>query len=103
MKEANSGRIKVKDVGPAAVKRTLDFMYTGKLFSTREKEPATDDVLIELLHCADKYEITNMKPSVLVKMKEILSTPNALKFANAAELYRVETSFREEYLGFCKK
>ena len=102
MKEAKLGRIKFEDVGSRAVERMLYFMYTGKLFATEEKEPVTDQLIIELLHCADKYEIAEMKASVLAEMKAKLSTVNAVKFAQAAELYGAEKWVLEEILDFCK-
>ena len=86
MKEAASGRIQVQDVGSGAVERMLNFVYTGKLFPTDEKEPVTDELIIELLHCADKYGIAEMKEYVLALMRSNLSTRNALKFAQTAKL-----------------
>ena len=103
MKEAASGRIQVEDVGPGAVERMLNFMYTGKLFPTDEKNPVTDELIIELLHCADKYGIAVMKENVLARIRSSLSTRNALKFAQTAELYGAEKKFVGEILQFCKK
>ena len=101
MKEANSGRIKIEDVAPLTLERMLDFMYTGKLFPTGQSVTAA--LIIQLLHCADKYEMDEMKESVLAQMKSSLSTANALEFTQAAQLYGASMRFLDEYMEFLKK
>ena len=104
MKEAASGRIKVDDVGPAAVEQLLAFNYNGKFTANDgSNTEISDDLITELLHCADKYEIPEMKQDLFVQMLSKGSAENAVKFFNAAELYGAEESLLREILDFCKK
>ena len=103
MVEAAEGKIKVVDVGSSTVSFMMDFIYTGK-FSHLEKHDLADDTLVELLHCADKYEIEGMKQHVLELMRAKLAPANAVKYASAVELYGAEEDeeLLVEVLDFCK-
>lgn len=99
MEEAASGRIKVDDVRPETIGRMLKFIYSGKLIG----ENVSDYVLIELLHCADKYEIAELKETVARCMLGRLSHSNAIKFATALELYRGGYAVVKDLINYCRR
>ena len=104
MKEAASSKIEIEDVTSGAVQRMLEFIYNGKLSLSQDQNgELSDDLMTQLLHCAEKYEITEMKQHVVAQMKTKLCTKNALKFLKAVELYAVEESVLAEMMEFCKK
>ena len=104
MKEAALGRIKVEDAGPAPVERMLGYIYSGKLFLEQDKnEELSNSLITELLHCAEKYEITEMKQEVIGQMMSQLAVTNAIMFLNAAELYGAGEGVQMEIMEFCKK
>ena len=101
MKEAATGRFKVEDICPETVGLVLEFIYTGKFFAKGNENVVSDDVVIELLYCADKYEIDGLKEQVVQYMKFRLSCSNAMKFAAALELYHGEPATVNEFYKFC--
>ena len=103
MKEATSGRIKIEDVGSQAAERLLEFIYTGNLHLEKEEKVIPDDLIVELLHCADKYEIPEMKQLALLQLQFQLNISNAVKFAKAVQLYGGGDCAVSKVLEFCKK
>ena len=81
----------------------LAFAHTGKFFGQENTKVALDEAVIELLHCADKYEIADLKEEVVRFMKATLSCSNAIKFATAVELYRGDQATVNEFYSFCRK
>ena len=104
MKETASGRVNLEDVSSECVEQMIEFIYTGTL-SVDEKgnSELSDDLITQLLYCAEKYEIPDMTVELLVLMRAKLSVENAVKFLTAAELYGAEETTVNDILDFCKK
>ena len=98
MKEASSSRIVISDVETGTIEQMLEFVYTGKLTKTL----LTDELLIELLYCADKYEFAQLKSNVLNQILLKLSIENAIKFVRAAKMYRGDEKIISALLKFSK-
>ena len=103
MKEAASGRIKVEDVHPETIGQMLDFIYKGEMFAPDQEAKVSDETIIELLHCADKYEIDELKKQFVKFMLDVMSPSNAIKFATALEQNRAESRTVDEFNKYCRK
>ena len=101
MKEAASKRITIIDVESEAVERTVNFIYTGKLFSQADRP--SDNSIIQLLHCAEKYAIADMKKEVLNQMVCRLTVNNAIRFVDAMKTYNGDKASVAKVLEFSKK
>ena len=104
MSEKETGRIQIKDFQPEAVQRMLDFLYTGTLFAEQErKERLPDQVLVQLLDCAEKYGIHELKDQVGHEICENVTVTNAIQFVDVLKMYKVDEALVSNVLAFCKK
>ena len=104
MSEKETGVIKIVDVTPETVQLMLDFIYTGKLFSKKDpKDKPSDQVLIQLLDCAEKYGIDELKDQLGRKICEHLTVANAIPFFESLKLYKMDEKIGGKVLEFCKK
>ena len=101
MEEAASRRIVIDDFEPEAVGRMIDFIYKGTLFS--QEETPSDESIIELLDCAEKYEITDLKKEVLHQICYRLTVNNAIEYAKAVKTFNGDYVTLTKILEFCKK
>ena len=84
MKEKETGRIKINDVRPETVQLMLDFIYTGQLNfekGTNNGSPL-DELLVQLLNCAEKCGINYLKDQVGNEICENLTVMNTTKFVD---------------------
>ena len=89
MSEKETGRIKIKDFQPETIQRMLDFLYMGTLFAEQErKERLSDQVLIQLLDCAKKYWIHELKDQVGHEICENVTVTNAIQFVDILKTYK---------------
>ena len=101
MREATAGRIVVEDVGLETIENMLNFVYKGTL--NHSTDSLSDDMLIELLYCADKYDVVELKVESLRRMQSKLSMENAMKFAKAAKSFRADEEILNSMFHFCKR
>lgn len=99
MKEASVGRIVIEDVEPETIECVLRFIYTGAL----QNDSLSGDMLIELLHCADKYDINELKAETLRRMESSLSTENVMELVSAAKLHGADDETLSNMLLFFKR
>lgn len=96
-------RIIINDVDSDTVERMVKFLYTGELVQDDEEQAQqTADLLTEWLHCADKYEMNEMKEECLMQMEARLSGENCIKFLKAAKIHRAEKAVIDRMFEFCK-
>lgn len=79
MKEACTGKITIEDVPPEVVAKALRYMYTGEV---------ADDVDIESLGFAHKYDITGMMQPVSSKILKNLSPDNVSATVRSLRPYK---------------
>eukprot|EP00434_Breviolum_minutum_P000215 symbB.v1.2.000178.t2/scaffold9.1/size550961/34 len=79
MKEAHTRTILIEDVSPEVVAKALRFMYTGEV---------ADDVDIESLGFAHKYDITGMMQPVSSKILKNLSPENVSATVRSLRPYK---------------
>eukprot|EP00439_Symbiodinium_sp_Y106_P015232 s3233_g2.t1 len=79
MKEACTGKIAIEDVPPEVVAKALRYMYTGEV---------ADDVDIESLGFAHKYDITGMMQPVSSKILKNLSPDNVSATVRSLRPYK---------------
>ena len=104
MAEKESGRVKIRDVAPQAVQLMLDFIYTGSLFrDEKTKNRVPDELLVQLLNCAEKYGIEALKDQVGLEICANLTVMNAIMFVDAVKTYGADERVVGEVLEFCKK
>ena len=104
MSEKETGVIKIQDVTPETVQLMLDFMYTGKLFAQKDtKDKPSDQELIQLLDCAEKYGIDELKDQVGQKICENLTVMNAIQLFESLKIYKMDQKIGGKVLEFCKK
>ena len=103
MKEKEAGRIKIKDIPPETFQLMLDFIYTGSLFGDEQAKgrPSSDVLLIQLLNCAEKYGIDELKEQVENEICANLTMTNAMKFVDALNTHRADEAVVRKVLEFC--
>lgn len=101
MKEAVTRQIVIVDVQPDTIQRMMEYIYKGELFS--EEEKPTDEALVQLLHCGEKYELANLKKQVLTEIVSRLSVHSALKFFKALKTYNADEATLAEVLEYCRR
>ena len=80
---APSSLLRNADLNSETSERILEFIYTGDFLN----DPPSDDMMIELLQCAHKYEISSLKMEVLSRMSVTLSIDNAIRFVQAVKTH----------------
>lgn len=78
MTETKEGRLVICDVEPKVLKEFLYFIYSGELTDSWEM----DDV-INLLNCAEKYQIESLK----LKCAKLILTSKKISLTNALNIY----------------
>jgi hypothetical protein len=92
----------LQDVYQNTVEQMLEFIYTGSV--SKNSAPLYTNELIDLLQCADKYSIDELKTEVLHLIKASLAVENAIKFFSAVKLYAAGEEGQRvasEILDFC--
>lgn len=95
MKEAKTQSVKLEDIDGETMMEVLRFLYTGTIENIENLAP-------DLLFCADKYELNELKSYAARAMANSLTVDNVLEYYTLADRYD------EEYLlgkcvGFIKK
>ena len=96
MKEASVGRIEIADVESETIECLLCFIYNGALST----DLLSGDILIELLRCADKYDMIELKAETLKRMDVSLSTENVIKLVSAAKTHGADEETLNQMLLF---
>ena len=73
MEEMKKNKMEIPDASPESVKAMLAFMYSGKLPTTN-----INDILADLLHLADKYEVVSLKKACEKCLLDVLAVENTV-------------------------
>ena len=94
------GRIHIEDVRHEILEQMLEFAYTGDF---KTGSPLPDDLLIQLLCYADKFQFAALKNEIWTRMQSQLSVNNAVKYVQAVNTYGAGQEVRNGMLQFCKR
>lgn len=84
-KEAQEGRVIIEDVRAEVIELLLCFLYTGKIDKT--KTSGSEELTVELLAAADKYQIDSLKEVCTELLAEKLTFQTMFNFLLVADLY----------------
>lgn len=84
MKEAESKKAKLEDINSETMLEVLRFLYIRKIQNVENLAP-------NLLYCAHKYELNDLKTHVAQVMVNNLNLDNVLKYYTLADLYEERT------------
>ena len=82
MSESKTKTISIDDISPAAIKKMLQYIYSGKVALDEQAEQTR-----ELLVAANKYELTNLKKVCENKLSEELELKNSIENLIFGEMY----------------
>jgi hypothetical protein len=97
MLEASTHRIFIDDVGPEPLKAFLDFIYTGSFGSP------SDPMILEILYCAEKYDVKELIHAAMVYMLEHVSPENAVRFTAAALRDHTDEQVKQQFVERFKR
>ena len=72
MNEKDKNKLEINDASPEAVKVMLDYMYTGTVPTN------ISNIVVDLLHLADKYGLGSLKKACERCLMEDLCAENAV-------------------------
>ena len=72
MNEKDKNKLEINDASPEAVKAMLDYMYTGTVPTN------ISNIVVELLHLADKYGLGSLKRACERSLLDDLTVENAV-------------------------
>ena len=95
MIESKSHQAKLDDIDGDTMLEVLRFLYTGKVEDVKTLAP-------NLLYCAEKYEMTELKNFAADSMANNLTIDNVLEYCALAERYN-QINLLEKCIVFMKK
>ncbi|CAG7832974.1 unnamed protein product [Allacma fusca] len=98
MKEAILNQIHIKEIKLQTLQQMLKYFYTGRLDIPKGKND-----LLQLLDCAERYDLQKIKAGCFKTMVHLLSDENAGEFTLAAATYNSEKDARKVFTEYCKK
>ena len=97
MEEKKKNELEIPDATPDSVRGMLNFMYTGKV-------PANiSDIVTDLLHLADKYQLCSLKKTCEKCLLDDLTVDNTVGAIILVDRYKCSTQVRTNILDFFKE
>ena len=97
-----SSCLKIPDLDGETLEQMLEFIYNGEF----HKDSLTDAMIVRLLECAHKYEISSLKAEILSRMSATLSIENVIQFVQAVKTHAAGDDGDKvimHMLEFCKR
>lgn len=94
MRESQSGKATIDDIGSHALMEFLRFVYCGRVENI-------DEVAVELLYAATKYDIAGLKPLCVHSLMRNICVSNVIEVFMMADLHE-EVELRLYCIDFIK-
>lgn len=94
MVESEENEVTISDISSQALTEFLRFIYCGKV-------QEIDEIANELLYCANKYDVPDLKPICVRSLAKMLSKSNVLETMMLAELHG-ELELKKFCIDFAK-
>ena len=92
--ECKTRRLHIQDSNAQAVKSFIEFLYRDMI--DEKSLPADDDLLMSILHLAEKYDVPSLKASCEFKLKSKVNFDNLSSYVALANRYNLK-----ELSDFC--
>lgn len=94
MRESEEGKATIDDIGEKALLEFLRFVYCGRIEGINE-------VAVELLYAASKYDMPDLKPLCVDSLSKNLKLENVIETLILADLHS-ETDLKAYCIDFVK-